>query len=74
MENNIAKKEDQQIVEPEEVDTLSFAISLVSGIPDFLLKIMHSENDDYTDLLYLAILWSMSLLAIRKKNIKRIKK
>lgn len=70
MENNVAKNEEQQIVEQEEVDTLSFALSLVSGIPDFLLKIMRSKEDDYTDLLYLAILWSMSLLAIRKKNMK----
>lgn len=44
MENNIVKQEDQQIVQ-QEFDTLSFALSLVSWIPDTFRKITKSEDD-----------------------------
>ena len=67
MKNNIVKQEDQQIVQ-QEFDTLSFALSLVSWIPDTFRKITKSEDD--IDFVYFAIGVSMVLLAIRKKNMK----
>lgn len=68
MENNIVNQEVQQVVQQEEVDTLSFALSLVSWIPDTFRKITKSEDD--IDFVYFAIGVSMVLLAIRKKNMK----
>lgn len=77
MENN--NEQVVEIVEPEneivenekDIDTLSFALALISWIPDTFRKITNSEDD--IDFVYFAIGVSMILMAIRAKN-NRIKR
>ena len=64
-DKNIEVIEDQEILD-EEPDRLSMVVGLISWIPDWLKGLMCSEDD--ADLLYLLMMWVMSILIIRKKN------
>lgn len=68
MEN---KDEKQEVVPvKEEFDSLKFALQLVSWFPKTIKNLMHSKDDDNIDIIYLAMIVSMGIIAIRKKNDK----
>ena len=60
------KDEKLQEQSKRDFDTLEFALHLVAWIPSTLKDIMHSDDD--ADLVFLAVCFSLSILAIRTKN------